>query len=95
MSDERPGPEVDPQRIHQIMAMLLLMHLAPNANEAASTLQALTAFSIVCWKMDQKTLKEELMTIKRLMMSYQGKFTFWFTPGGLEFDYNCTPPENN
>jgi hypothetical protein len=93
--DERPGPEVSPQRGHQIMAMLLLLHLAPDANEAAATMQAMTALSIVCWGMNQKRLKEELMTCKRLMTSHQGRFTFWFTGSTLEFDYTCTPPENN
>ena len=91
---ERPGPDIGvPKQQHQVVAMLWLLSTCQSKREAVGFLAGLEAVVAQLWGWDAVRLKGELQAAEKVLREYQGKTTFWFTEKGMEFDYNCTPPE--
>ena len=92
MTDKRPGPHIEPQREHQIMAMLLLLAFSSSYEESISVLRGLEWIAAHEWGWNSLQLQAELEKCRELMIQYDGRLTYWFTKEGMEFDYHCTPP---
>jgi hypothetical protein len=94
--NNRPGPDIGrPQQQHQVVAMLWLMSTCQSVEEAGVFLPCLEVAVKELWGWAPARLKRELVEAESVLRTYGGRTTFWFTEKGMEFDYNCTPPEEN
>ncbi len=92
----RPGADIGaPTQQHQVIAMLWLLATCQSKEEAQVFLPCLEVAVKELWDWDPDRLKAELKECESILRTYQGRTTFWFTEEGMEFDYQCTPPQEN
>lgn len=83
----RPGPEIQPGKEHQLLAMHLLLAFCSNRGELELTLRLLGSRARALWGWDQDEFMGHMQEGLEVMRAANGRLSFWFSPAGLEFDY--------
>lgn len=92
---ERPGPDIGvPKQQHQVVAMLWLLATCQSKKEAQVFLPCLEVAVKELWGWEPNRLKAELIQAEAVLRTYAGRTTFWFTKEGMEYDYECSPPQS-